>query len=559
MSPLLSIEDLRVEIPSDRGVAVPVDGVSLTIEEGAMLGLVGESGSGKSMTAMSILRMLPAASARIAAGSIRLDGRELTKASERELRGIRGAEVGTIFQEPLTALNPVFTVRDQVTEPLRVHRRMSRRAADARARELLEMVGIRQVDRVMGSYPFQLSGGMRQRVMIALAMSCEPRLLIADEPTTALDVTTQAQILDLMVGLQRDHGTAVLLITHDLGVVAQTCDTVAVMNHGTVVETADVEDLFHHPRHEYTRHLLSMRPAGIADGEALPERPVPQGRPFLEVRGLKKEFPGSRRSEPVRAVDGVDFSVHRGRTVAVVGESGSGKSTTGRAILRLLEPTEGVVVVDGTDVTTLGPEALRRWRSRAQMIFQDTYASLDPRWRIGRSLEEPLRMHTTQDAAERRRTVVTALETVGLSAEDVHKFPHEFSGGQRQRIGIARALVTEPDLVVCDEPVSALDVSVQAQVLELLRELQERLDLTYVFITHDLSVVAEIADEVVVMNQGTVVESGPVAQVLRSPQHPYTKALIAAVPPSAPLTAAEREQRLRVVDAGLDAGVGAAS
>lgn len=554
---VLSIDDLRVEIPTPNGVVTPVDGVSLEIAEGETLGLVGESGSGKSMTAMSILRMLPAG-ARITRGSIQLGDTRLDTLSERRLRDIRGGSVGTIFQEPMTALNPVFGVADQLTEPLRRHRGMKRRAAHARARELLDLVGIPDPDRVLASHPFQLSGGMRQRVMIAMALSCDPQLLIADEPTTALDVTTQAQILDLMVDLQQRLGAAVLLITHDLGVVAQTCERAAVMTEGAVVETATVEQLYDEPQHPYSRKLLSFRPPRLDAPLTRRESPEPSGSPLLEVVDLVKHFElgRGRRKRTIPAVDGVSFTVHRGRTTAIVGESGSGKSTTGRAVLRLVTPTSGTVRFDGTDVGAMTPEALRRWRSAAQIIFQDTYASLDPRWKVGASLAEPLRVHTQLTASERSAKIAETLELVGLQPEHADRFPHEFSGGQRQRVGIARALVLEPSLVVCDEPVSALDVSVQAQVLDLMGDLQRRLGLAYLFITHDLSVVAEIADDVIVMHNGTVVEQGPVAQLLHDPQEAYTKALIAAVPPSDPRTGWDSTRRREVLAAaGLDDAV----
>ena len=556
MSDLLRIENLRVEIPSYRGLVVPVDDVSIAIGEGEMLGLVGESGSGKSMTAMSILRMLPTQAAKIAAGSITFEGIELTNLPEKQLREVRGGRVGTIFQEPMTALNPVFTIGDQLTEPLRRHRKLKKAAAWKRGHELLEEVGIRNPARVMGDYPFQLSGGMRQRVMIAMAMSCEPRLLIADEPTTALDVTTQAQILDLMVGLQERHGTAILLITHDLGVVAQTCKRVAVMYQGKVVEKASVTDLFSNPQDDYTKRLLSFRPPGV-DSPVVRERvEIAEGAtPLLEVKGLVKHYVRGhgKKQEVIKALDGVDLTLQAGRTLAIVGESGSGKSTTGRAILRLIEPSDGSVHFDGRDIMAMNGEPLRRWRSEAQIIFQDTYASLDPRWKIGASLAEPLARHTTMTAEQRRERVANSLELVGLLPDHADRFPHEFSGGQRQRIGIARALVLDPKLVVADEPVSALDVSVQAQVLELMAELQERLGLAYLFITHDLSVVAEVADDVLVMYAGKVVEQGSVTDVLLNPQHAYTKALLAAVPPSDPTTGWDREERLAVVTEGLAA------
>ncbi|HEY0118283.1 MAG TPA: ABC transporter ATP-binding protein [Cellulomonas sp.] len=569
--PVLSIEHLSVDIETSRGTIHPVRDVSLHIGRGEMLGLVGESGSGKSVTAMTITRLLPPRSTHVTQGRILLDGHDLVPVSEREMRTVRGKEVAMIFQEPMTALNPVLTIADQVTEPLRRHLGMHRRAAHERARELLDMVGIRDTARVLGDHPFQLSGGMRQRVMIAMAMACEPRLLIADEPTTALDVTTQLQILDLIVELQEAHGTSVLLITHDLGVVAQTCSRVAVMYDGQLQETASVWDVFARPQAEYTRRLLSFLPQGrrhaTSDGvepdqpatmvaePALAAPPQDRGtgaRPLLEVRDLVKTFPGrGRAGAPVHAVRGVSFDVPRGSTVAIVGESGSGKSTIGRAVLRLHEPTSGSVTFDGTDLLGLDAAGMRAMRSRMQIVFQDTYATLDPRWTVGRLLAEPLRLHTDLTTSQVQDRVVEVLDLVGLDADHAQRFPHEFSGGQRQRVGIARALLLNPDLVVCDEPVSALDVSIQAQVLDLMKDLQARLGLTYLFISHDLSVVESMAARIVVMSNGRVVEQGPTEQVLHRPQHPYTRALLAAVPVVDPAERASREQRREVVARGL--------
>jgi peptide/nickel transport system ATP-binding protein len=556
MTDLLTITDLTVRIDTSRGPITPVRDVSLSIPRGKMLGLVGESGSGKSVTAMTITRLLPRRSVHVTGGRIVFDGRDLTNLSDRSLRAVRGKEIATIFQEPMTALNPVLTVADQVTEPLRIHLGLNRRQAADRAAELLDMVGLRNTKRVLRDYPHQLSGGMRQRVMIAMAMSCEPKLLIADEPTTALDVTTQLQILELVMDLQSTHGTSVLLITHDLGVVAQTCDQVTVMHDGRIQETAPVEQLFEAPQADYTKRLLSFLPSGrqrVLQPVGAPVARISSydERPLLEVADLRKVFPGRRRSEPVTAVDGVSFSVAPGRTLAIVGESGSGKSTTGRALLRLHEPTSGSVTFDGVDLLALPAEELRAMRSRMQIIFQDTYASLDPRWTIARTLAEPLRLHTDLDADGIRDRSVEVMELVGLEADHLHRFPHEFSGGQRQRIGIARALLLNPSLVVCDEPVSALDVSVQAQVLELMKDLQERLGLTYVFISHDLSVVEMVADEVLVMSRGKVVEQGTVDEVFAAPRHPYTKALLAAVPSADPKARLDRAQRRELVEAGL--------
>jgi ABC-type glutathione transport system ATPase component len=575
---LLVIDDLSVRIDTSRGPIDPVRGVSLAIPRGGTLGLVGESGSGKSVTAMSITRLLPQRNVHVTGGRILLGGRDLTAMTERQLRSVRGKEVATIFQEPMTALNPVFTVGNQLAEPLRRHLKLSRRAAWDRARELVDMVGIRDGDRVLHSYPHQLSGGMRQRVMIAMAMSCEPALLIADEPTTALDVTTQLQILDLILDLQQRHGTAVLLITHDLGVVAQTCDQVAVMYDGELQETAAVADLFARPQAAYTERLLSFLPEGrrhLADAldpdapdadVAEPEvsEPAAPGAaaPLLSVRDLTKTFPGRRtgrrKGADVHAVRGVSFDVERGTTLAIVGESGSGKSTTGRALLRLHEPTSGSVTFDGTDLLALDAGAMRGMRRRMQIVFQDTYASLDPRWLVGRTLAEPLRLHTDMTPEQIEARVAEVLDLVGLEPAHAERFPHEFSGGQRQRIGIARALLLDPDLVVCDEPVSALDVSVQAQVLDLMKDLQRRLGLTYVFISHDLSVVEMMADHVVVMSHGRVVEQGSTKEIFADPRHDYTRALLAAVPITDPSQRQNRAQRLEILERGLAAAQAAA-
>ncbi|MFE9204484.1 ABC transporter ATP-binding protein [Micromonospora sp. NPDC007230] len=581
---LLSIENLSIRIDTSRGPIHPVRGLDLTIARGEMVGLVGESGSGKSVTAMSITGLLPARQAHITGGHIRFDGRDLAALSDRQMRGIRGKDIATIFQEPMTALNPVFTIRDQLTEPLRQHLRLGRRQAADRAGQLLDMVGIRNTARVLAGYPHELSGGMRQRVMIAMAMACEPKLLIADEPTTALDVTTQLQILDLIMDLQEQHGTAVLLITHDLGVVAQTCQRVAVMYGGELQETAPTEQLFAAPQADYTKRLLSFIPSAnehvieaveaLAEGStardgsgsvrveartaAPTEAPDDDVPVLLEVTDLTKVFTGRRRrlgrpADTITAVDGVSFRVRRGRTLAIVGESGSGKSTTGRALLRLHEPTSGTVTFNGADLLAAGDDELRRLRSQMQIVFQDTYASLDPRWTIHRALAEPLRLHTDLDDAAIRARIVEVLETVGLGEEHIDRFPHEFSGGQRQRIGIARALILNPSLVVCDEPVSALDVSVQAQVLDLMKQLQRDLGLTYVFISHDLSVVEMMADEIVVMSQGRVVEQGTVEQIFTAPQHPYTKALLAAIPIADPNARVDRAVRRRIVERGVAA------
>lgn len=581
-SPLLSVEQLTIEITGGGKSFQPVRNVSFEIMPGQMLGLVGESGSGKSLTAMSINRLLTDKAVHIKSGSIEFQGRDLSKLDENAMRKIRGDQIGTIFQEPMTALNPVFTLGDQVSEPLRRHKGMNKKQAWARAGELLDMVGIRDVTRVLNNYPHHLSGGMRQRAMIAMAMSCEPQLLIADEPTTALDVTTQLQILDLMLDLQEQHGTAVLLITHDLGVVAQTCQTVAVMNSGEIVERASVEDLFARPQHEYTKRLLSFMPEGRAKINALPiegvgpvgtprvgsvaSRPLesdlaeaPATAPLLSVKDLVKVFPSRvsarRGGEPVVAVDGVSFSLQAGKTLAIVGESGSGKSTTGRLAMRLIEPTSGDVEFEGRNFLKLDAKELRAARARMQIIFQDTFASLDPRWTIGKLLREPLALHTQMGPSDMRDRGAEVLKVVGMLPEHLDRYPHEFSGGQRQRIGIARALMLNPSLIVCDEPVSALDVSVQAQVLELMKDLQEQFELSYIFISHDLSVVEMMADDVMVMSRGKVVEHSESSQLFTNPRHPYTRALLAAIPGVNPAERDNRAERRRIVELGLAAAV----
>lgn len=577
---LLSIEDLSIEIDTSRGTINPVRHVDLAIHPGEMVGLVGESGSGKSVTAMSITRVLPKRATRVTSGKIRFDGTDLTAVSDRHLRKIRGNDISMIFQEPMTALNPVFTIGEQICEPLRQHRGMRKKAARSYAIDMLNLAGIRNPSQVARDYPHQLSGGMLQRAMIAMAMACEPRLLIADEPTTALDVTTQLQIIDLIAELQETHGTAVLLITHDLGVVAQTCENVAVMYQGEIQEFAAVEDIFHHPTADYTRHLLGFLPdfgtdiahvvadetsaadssphASDVDTDAPATHASDRARePLLRVTDLVKEFTtgrSRRHASTNRAVDSVSFNVERGKTLAIVGESGSGKSTVGRTLLRLHEPTSGTVMFDDMDLSSMPDDEVRKLRARIQIVFQDTFSSLDPRWTIGRTLAEPLKLHTemTSDAIQDR--IDEILKLVGLEEEHASRFPHEFSGGQRQRIGIARALLLDPDLVICDEPTSALDVSVQAQVLDLLKNLQARLGLTYIFISHDLSVVEMMADEVIVMSDGRIVERGSAQQVFHHPQHDYTKALLAAVPVPDPTVRIDREARKRILERGLAAG-----
>ena len=503
---LLNVRDLTVAIGKSR----PVDGVSFEIAAGETFALLGESGCGKSLTALSLMRLLPGA-ARIAGGSVRFGDAELTALPEAQMRGIRGGRIGMIFQEPATSLNPVLTVGAQIAEALRVHGGAAERE---RVVELLAAVGIPDPQRRATEYPFQLSGGMKQRAMIAMALAGEPELLIADEPTTALDVTIQAQVLDLLRDLQQQRGMALLLITHDLGVVARMADRVGVMRAGRLVEVADKESFFRAPAHPYSRQLFAALPENLAP----PGKLGAGGAAALEVRGLQVHFPIrrgllQRTVGRVRAVDGVDLRLPAGRTLALVGESGCGKTTVGKAILGLLAPSAGTVELDGATLAGLAP-------ARMQMVFQDPFGSLNPRLRIGAIVAE----------GRPEADVSTLLKQVGLSPEMAGRYPHEFSGGQRQRIAIARALAVRPQFLICDEPTSALDVSVQAQILDLLTDLQARLGLAYLFITHNIAVVDYLAHEVAVMYLGRIVERGTVAEVLRDPRHPYTQALLAAVP-----------------------------
>ena len=522
---VLAVEDLRVAF----GAAEVVRGVSFAIERGETLALVGESGSGKSVSALAVMGLLPPR-ARVGAGALRLGGEDLTRLGEPALRRLRGARMGMIFQEPMTSLTPVLTIGRQMTEGLRVHRGLSASAARERAVGMLDRAGIPDPASRLGQYPHEFSGGMRQRVMIAMTMALEPELLIADEPTTALDVTVQAQILDLMRELTREAGTSLLLITHDMGVVAEMADRVAVMRHGEIVETGGAGEVFARPRHAYTRALLDAVPR--LDARTRPAPPAPP-QPVLEFEEVGRSFAGRgflRRGGAVRALDGVSLAVMPGETLALVGESGSGKSTLGRIGTRLDTEHSGRVRVEGEDITALAGVRLRRLRARVQMIFQDPFASLDPRFTTFRTLAEPLVIHQGLRGADLRARAASLLDRVGLPGDALDRLPHEFSGGQRQRIAIARALAAEPRVIVADEPTSALDVSVQAQVLALLEELQAGSGLAYLFITHDLAVVRRIAHRVAVMRAGRIVELGGVARVLDEAAHPYTRALLAAAP-----------------------------
>jgi oligopeptide/dipeptide ABC transporter ATP-binding protein len=603
--PLLQVTDLRTWFFTDAGVVRAVDGVSFTLARGETLGIVGESGSGKSVAAKSIMNLLEEP-ARIVAGSIRFRGKEITALSEDALRDLRGAEIAMVFQDPMTSLNPVLRISRQLIETMTVHDRFTPEAARTRAAALLGRMGIAGPERVLDSWPHQFSGGMRQRVMLAMGFANEPSLILADEPTTALDVTIQAQILDLLRALNADLGTAVILISHDLGVIATICARVLVMYAGEVVEEGRPQDLLTDPRHPYTWALLHAAPRmedavstdrrlATIEGQPPDARAWPEGcrfrarcpfaidacaqhpellpisadrsarcwvtqggaplhppspradaavaplatattAPLLQLQGLVKHFQLARENflEPhrvLRAVDGVDLEVFPGETVGLVGESGCGKSTIARLLMRLEEPTAGRITFDGQDISHATQSAIRPLRRRMQMIFQDPYASLNPRMTVGDILAGPLRLHgLARGATEARARVGELLNLVGLPPEAAARFPHEFSGGQRQRVSIARALAVEPVFVVGDEPISALDVNIQAQIINLMIGLQERLNLTYLFIAHDLAVVRHISDRIVVLYLGRVVETAPAAELFRRPLHPYTASLISAVP-----------------------------
>jgi microcin C transport system ATP-binding protein len=524
---LLRVQDLSVSFKVEGGTLEAVRQVSFAIDRGETLALVGESGSGKSVTALSILQLLPYPKAWHPGGSIRLDGKELIGADEATLRQVRGDRVGIIFQEPMTSLNPLHKIEKQVSETLLLHRGLSRADARARTLELLHLVRLQEAEQRLDAYPHQLSGGQRQRVMIAMALANEPDLLIADEPTTALDVTIQAQILKLLKELQQRLGMAMLLITHDLTIVRKVADRVCVMTEGRIVETGAVDEVFERPRHPYTQHLLAAEPKGRPSAPS-PGAPVVMAAEHLEVhfpiqRGLLR-----RTVRQIRAVDGVDLDIRRGQTLGVVGESGSGKTTLGLALLRLIK-SEGGIRFRDQDIQGWASRRLRPLRRHMQIVFQDPYGSLSPRMSVGQIVEEGLTVHGIGNGrADRRRLVAKALEEVGLDPDSQDRYPHEFSGGQRQRISIARAIVLEPSFVVLDEPTSALDMSVQAQIVDLLRDLQARRGLAYMFISHDLRVVRALSDQLVVMRDGQVVEHGLAQEIFARPRHPYTRALMAA-------------------------------
>ena len=557
--PILEVEHLRVQFTSDSGTTTAVVDESFSIRPGETLALVGESGSGKSVTSLSVMRLVEHGGGKIVNGSIKLrcrDGRvvDLRHANKSELQHLRGSEVAMIFQEPMTSLNPVFTVGAQIAESLILHRGMDEKEALKEAVHLLELVRIPDAERISLRFPHQLSGGMRQRVMIAMALACKPQLLIADEPTTALDVTVQAQILALISELQKEIGMAVLFITHDMGVVAQIADRVAVMRYGEIVESGTAQAIFAHPQHPYTQALLSAVPRLGAlkdiehpcffrlidpDNGKVIEPPSdklpPPGEKILEVKNLVKTFPvrtdfWGRPTYVVRACDHVSFDLRAGETLSIVGESGCGKSTTGRAVLRLLDVDSGEVLHRGKSLLRMTRHELQEERRNLQMIFQDPYASLDPRQTVGYSIAEPMMIHNYCSKKEMYDRVALLLKRVGLSPDMANRYPHEFSGGQRQRICIARALSLKPQIIVADECVAALDVSIRAQVVNLMMELQEEMGLSYIFISHDMGVVECISHRVAVMYLGQIVEMGSRRAVLGNPLHPYTQKLLSAVP-----------------------------
>ncbi len=519
---LLKVSDLKVRF----GETDAVNGVSFQIDPGETVALVGESGSGKSVTALSILQLLPYPMASHPSGSVTLDGEELIGASKADLLAIRGSRVSMIFQEPMTSLNPLHTIERQVGETLIMHKGLSRTAARSRTLELLDLVRLPEATSRLSAYPHELSGGQRQRVMIAMALANEPELLIADEPTTALDVTIQARILDLLRELKRELGMALLLISHDLAVVRSMADRVAVMTGGLIVESGTIDDIFERPAHEYTRHLLASEPKGDPLSPA-DDAPVVIRADELSVSyQLGKGWFGKKQS--FRAVDNLSFEVRAGETLGVVGESGSGKTTLGLALLRLLS-SEGSIMFADNPIHSLSTKQVKPLRKDIQVVFQDPFGSLSPRLSISQIVDEGLRVHEPElDPAARRQKVIEALEEVGLAAEHIDRYPHEFSGGQRQRISIARALVLRPRFLVLDEPTSALDMSVQAQIVDLLRELQRRYQLTYLFVSHDLKVVKALASHLLVMKDGAVVEQGSAAQIFDNPQHEYTQELLSA-------------------------------
>lgn len=548
MEPILKVKDLHVSFTMGDENLDAVRGVSFDVKKGETLGIVGESGSGKSVTARSIMRLLPSPLSYMKEGTIEFQGENLTIKTEKEMEGIRGKGIGMIFQDPMTSLNPTKTIGKQISESILKHMNVSKKEAKKETLELLKMVGIKDSEVRYDQYPHEFSGGMRQRVMIAIALACKPSLLIADEPTTALDVTIQAQILDLMKNLQQRFGTSIILITHDLSVVAEMCDRVAVMKKGKIVETGSVFEVFESPKHPYTKKLLNALPRLDEKKKEkrvsqLPEG-IDQAIPLVQVTSLKQYFDSGKKGL-TKAVDDISFHIRPGETLGLVGESGSGKSTTGRAILRLDELTDGEVLYQGMAINRFTSKEMKRMRRHMQMIFQDPYSSLNPRFKVLDIIGQALDIHQiSKNKTERKKRVEELLMMVGLEPEHAMRYPHEFSGGQRQRIGIARALAVEPDFIVCDEPLSALDVSIQTQIVKLLEDLQHELGLTYLFIAHDLSMVKHISDRVAVMYAGKIVELADSEELYNNPLHPYTKSLLAAIPIPDPRAGTNKHRQL---------------
>ena len=528
---LLTISNLDIALPEGSERTLAVENLSVDLAPGETLCIVGESGSGKSLTARALMGLLPAPHVKVFRGAIDFCGEDLTQVSERRLREIRGSEISMVFQEPMTALNPVMTIGSQIDEIFRFHANMSAQQRRQRAVELLDSVQLPDPKQIVSAYPHELSGGQRQRAMIAMALALEPKILIADEPTTALDVTTQAQILKLISDMQAVHKTGVLFITHDFGVVADIADRVAVMQYGRVVETGTVDKVLNHPEHPYTQALIASVPSLTPRAARTRSDDI-----AIETEELHKTFGGGRSffglgppNRVVHAVKDVTVELRRGETLGIVGESGSGKSTLARCMIRLLDSDSGKIMIDGTNLRTLERAQMRPWRSKIQMVFQDPFASLNPRIKIGQIIAQgPMIQGASREEAEARTRELLGI--VGLDERAFNRYPHEFSGGQRQRIGIARALALNPEILVADEPVSALDVSIQAQILKLLDEIRERMNLSMLFITHDLRVAAQVCDRLAVMRYGEIVETGATSDIFDEPQHSYTRDLLAAVP-----------------------------
>jgi len=521
---LLDVQNLKVSFHTRNGVVKAVDDVSFSVESGKITAIIGESGSGKSVACYSLLGLIPMPPGKVEGGKALFEGADLLQMSEAELRKIRGRDIAMIFQDPMTCLNPYMTIGDQLMEPIIYHKGVSKKEARQRAIELLEEVGMREPQSTIDNYPHQFSGGMRQRVMIAMALINEPKLLIADEPTTALDVTIQAQILKLMADLQKKRDIGVIFISHDLAVVADIADQIIVMQKGKVVEHSDRKGIFENAQHPYTQKLLAAIPSGtkVVSTE--------EHAPLISIRNLNTWFGQGKHKEPVKAVNDVTLDIRKGEILGLVGESGSGKSTLGRSILRLVPITSGTVEFDGIDVTALHGGELKNMRRRMQMIFQDPYASLNPRMSVYDTLAEPLLLHGIENKKTVEQGVLKLMDNVGLARAFVRKYPHEFSGGQRQRIAIGRALATHPEFIVADEPVSALDVTIQAQILDLMLDLGKEYGLTMLFVSHDLAVVKHIADRIVVLFKGEIVEQGTGAELFENPQQEYTRQLLQSIP-----------------------------